>query len=157
MKPQVFFFFFFFLKCLWLGFHDFQIKFTDNCKTTKLRFFRNSDRICNPHYHLAPKPQLLNVFFCIQVMLDPFHGSNQNLYSWKCGCWKNDCSWTSNMTGTVRRYSMDKLALIKLRDILLCFKDSSLEKQCLCLITTDFSQLNIHFYSNTTHFFVSMF
>lgn len=43
------------------------------------------------------------------------------------------------MTGTVHRYSMDNLVLvINLREILVWFKDSSLEKQCLCLITIGF-------------------
>lgn len=32
-----------------------------------------------------------------------------------------------------------------------------MEKQCLCLITVDFSQLKIDFHSNPAHFFVSMF
>ena len=132
---------FFFLKCLWLCFHHYQIKFTDNRKTTTLRLFRGSDGICKPHYQVAPEIQLLKVFSCIQVMLDPFLVSNQNCYSWNCRCWKNDCSWISNVTGTVHRYSTDNLALVKnFRDILLWFKDSSFEKWCFCLIPIDLSQ-----------------
>lgn len=110
---------FFFIKCLVLCFPDCQIKFTDSCKTTKSRLFRGSDGICSPHYSLAPETQLVRVFSCVQVTLDPFLIYNQNYCTWNCRCWMNDGSWTSNVTGTDHRYSMDSLALvINFKDIL---------------------------------------